>query len=129
MEELITEKIMMIDFQHSYLLNRFKYTLLKLILQTTIANERGLSKIRILIPIELLKINLIWIYEDYKNQQIVYSEANILRTKEEWPDIIKRQQDIHGIFLMIGFYYFQLIEYNNVTEKEANEDEAETATS
>lgn len=30
---------------------------------------------------------------------------------------------------MIGFYYFQLIEYNNVTEKEANEDEAETATS
>lgn len=64
---------MMIDFQHSYLLNRFKYTLLKLILQTTIANERGLSKIRILIPIELLKINLIWIYEDYKNQKIVYS--------------------------------------------------------
>ncbi len=61
------------DFQHEYLLNRFKYSLLKLTLQTIMANERGLSKMRIMLPIELLKINLIWIYEDFKREGVEYT--------------------------------------------------------
>ncbi len=62
----MNDKIKLMDFSHSYLLSRFKYTLFKIIIQAALANPRGMSKLRILIPIELLKINLIWIYEDYK---------------------------------------------------------------
>jgi hypothetical protein len=35
---LISEKLHLMDFQHGYLLNRFKYSLLKLTLQTILAN-------------------------------------------------------------------------------------------
>lgn len=72
-QQILNEKIRVMDFSHRYLLNRFKYMLLKLVLQMVLANQRGLSKVKILIPLELLKINLIWIYEDFKKENIEYS--------------------------------------------------------
>lgn len=49
-----------------YLLNRLKLAILKLLHQCTLANDRVLGKVKIIIPVELLKINLIWIYSDFK---------------------------------------------------------------
>lgn len=43
-----------------------------------------------------------------------------MRPREDWLEAISRQS--FSVFLMIGFYYFHLIELNAHNEKE-NEDE------
>ena len=48
-KELLVENIKFLDFKHSYLLNRFKYGMLRLLHQCTLANHRVLSKLKILL--------------------------------------------------------------------------------
>lgn len=50
-QDLLEENIKFLDFDHIYLLNRFKLTMLRLLHQTTLANNRVLSKLKIIIPI------------------------------------------------------------------------------
>ncbi len=101
--------------------------MLRLLHQCSLANDRVLSKLKILIPVELLKINLIWTYNDFLEEKLDYSEETVLRVKEDWKDIV-RQENIEGTFLMIGFYFFIFIEYYKKEEKDAKEDdETETA--
>jgi hypothetical protein len=69
-KDLLQENIKFLDFKHSYLLNRFKYVMLRLLHQCTLANQRVLSKLKILLPIELLKINLIWTHYDFIQEKL-----------------------------------------------------------
>lgn len=43
-------------------------------MQALAGNERSISKLKFQIPIELIKINLIWVYEEYKADKLEYSE-------------------------------------------------------
>jgi hypothetical protein len=44
------------------LLNRFKYVLVKTMLECIIANPNLIAKFKLEIPVEVIKLNLIWIY-------------------------------------------------------------------
>ena len=50
-EELLRSKIRLIDFRHSYILNRFKFTLVKTLLECLITNENNLVRVKIDIPV------------------------------------------------------------------------------
>ena len=78
---MLNKKIKIIDFKHIYILNRVKEALLRTLTECVIGNERAFSKIKIQIPIEFLKINLIWIYEDFINSKHQFSESIIIRKK------------------------------------------------
>ena len=58
-----------------------KEALLRTLTECVTGNERAFSKIKIQIPIEFLKINLIWIYEDFINSKQEFKESIILRKK------------------------------------------------
>ena len=66
------------------------------------------NKIKFKIPIEILKINLIWVYEDFKEYGEDFSEENILRKLEKWEDASENQK-INGLFLKAGFYLYYLL--------------------
>jgi len=78
------QRTKLLDYRGVYLLNRFKLNILKLLLQCTLANERSTSKVRITVPNEVLKINLIWLYEDFVNGKQKFKEELILRPKDDW---------------------------------------------
>jgi hypothetical protein len=90
--------------------------------QCTLANDRVLSKLKIMISVELLKINLIWTYNDFLDEKLEYSQENILRVKEDWREIVRRD-DLAGTFLMIGFYFYIFIEYYKKEEKDSKDDD------
>ena len=50
LSEILVQRIKVIDFRGEYLLNRFKYNILRLLLQCTLANDRSTNKVRILVP-------------------------------------------------------------------------------
>jgi hypothetical protein len=52
-----------------------------------------------------------------------FKEQLILRPREDWLEAISRES--FSVFLMIGFYYFHLIELNAHNEKENEDDEIE----
>jgi hypothetical protein len=121
-KDLLEENIKFLDFNHIYLLNRLKLTMLRLLHQCTLANDRVLSKLKIMISVELLKINLIWTYNDFLDEKLEYSQENILRVKEDWREIVRRD-DLAGTFLMIGFYFYIFIEYYKKEEKDSKDDD------
>jgi len=47
----LKHKIGVLDFSHSYVLNRLKYVLLKTLIQALAGNERSINKIKFQIPI------------------------------------------------------------------------------
>lgn len=87
---MFLQRTKLLDYRGEYLLNRFKFILLRLLLQCTLANDRSTNKVRILVPNELLKINLIWLYEDYVEAGQKFKEEQILRPREDWLEAISR---------------------------------------
>lgn len=59
----IKDKLLILDFADTYLLNRMKYVLLRAIIETIMGNSRSVTKLKFQIPIELIKINLIWAHD------------------------------------------------------------------
>lgn len=82
--------------------------ILKTLVQAIAGNERAANKLKFQIPIELIKINLIWVYEEYKACKHTFSDDFILKHLHEWDKIID-VKDLNGVFLMIGFYLYELI--------------------
>ena len=62
------------DYRDPYLLNRFKYVLLKTLLECLIGNPANEAKVKMELPIEIVKLNLIWVYESYKSSGSIYTE-------------------------------------------------------
>lgn len=104
----LRSKMAIFDFNHLYVLNRIKYMLLRTLVECVAGNERAMSKIKFQVPIELLKINLIWVYEEYKLYKVEYTDETILRVMHDWNTVI-HIPDLNGSFLMIGFYLYYLI--------------------
>ena len=77
--ELLDSKIRLIDYRDPYLLNRFKYVLLKTLLECLIGNPANEAKVKMELPIEIVKLNLIWVYENYKDSGSIYTEEIVLR--------------------------------------------------
>ena len=50
-KDTLLKNIKYLGFKHVYLLNRLKLVMLRLLHQSTLANERGMSKIKIIVPI------------------------------------------------------------------------------
>lgn len=123
--ELLELKIKLIDFQHPYLLNRLKYLLLRTLTECTAGNKEVFLKIRLQIPLELLKINLIWLYEDYLAEGHQYTEELVLRPRESWEKVVC-QSNLSVLFLRLGFYYFSLIEIFESEDKDEEPEETES---
>ena len=51
LKDTLLKNIKYLDYKHVYLLNRLKLVMLQLLHQSTLANERGMSKIKIIVPI------------------------------------------------------------------------------
>lgn len=49
--DTLRKHIRLIDFDHLYLINRLKYTMLRVLLESSIANEQVVAKLKIKIPI------------------------------------------------------------------------------
>jgi hypothetical protein len=62
----------MIDFRHVYLLNRFKCILVKTLLECLISNDNNMLRVKMDIPVEIVKLNLIWTYQTYKKGKYQY---------------------------------------------------------
>lgn len=82
--------------------------ILKTLVQAVAGNQRAASKLKFQIPIELIKINLIWVYEELKASKNSLTDDFILKHLHEWEKIIE-VKDLNGVFLMIGFYLYELI--------------------
>ena len=67
------------DFHEPYLINRFKYSLLTTLMECITNNEKGFNKVKLQIPPEFLKINIIWVYEEYIEGNYEFTEKLILR--------------------------------------------------
>lgn len=59
---MLQSKIKLIDFRELYLLNRFKYILIKTLLECMIGNAANETKVKIELKVETVKLNFIWIY-------------------------------------------------------------------
>jgi hypothetical protein len=71
---LLEHRVKLDDYRLPYLLNRLKLTLFRVLLQCMLANPRCTTRVRLLVPPELLKINLIWMYQDFVDEGKHYSE-------------------------------------------------------
>lgn len=95
---------------------------LRTTVQSLAGNQRSISKLKFQIPIELIKINLIWVYEEYKADKLEYNEKLVLKPIEDW-ELVIDSKDLNGTFLMIGFYLYYLIEIFGDESENKNEDE------
>lgn len=48
--------------------------LLKTLLECLIGNPANEAKVKMELPIEIVKLNLIWVYESYKSSGSIYTE-------------------------------------------------------
>lgn len=91
-------------------------------MQSVAGNQRAMNKLKFQIPVELLKINLIWIYEDFKKSKLKYSQDLVLKHLHEWNEIVD-VKDLNGTFLMTGFYLYSLIDNYGDENQEINDEE------
>jgi hypothetical protein len=65
----------------------------KTLLECLIGNSATETKVKIELPLEIIKLNLIWVYELYRKYGSRYLEKSILHERDEWPALVERLEE------------------------------------